>query len=543
MNLIAPLENCEHTVVKLMRWLNAKITKTTLRDDLRTHPDYPSLLSISDTLNNYNIENIALKTNIENFSAFPVPFIAHIRDTHNGEQVFTLVHRVAAGKIRYELPGKNKMVEEPTDEFAHRFAGHVLLLDGSGVRAEENYSVRKNQEKRKQFFNALVLSAVPAIVLLYIISLFIQFPFSSVIFPVLFLILTLAGSMVSFLLLLFDIDAHNPVLKDICQAGKKTNCSAVLQSKASGIMGISWSVIGFCYFSGMLLSLLMLGASHPGALLLTGSFTLLALPYTIFSVYYQWKIVRQWCVLCLAVQAILLLQVVVAFTGGFLNHPVSALPLSGYFTVAFYFILPAIGLYVSLPALKGSKNGKAHYEGLQRLKHNQQVFEALLSRQKSIHHSTEGLGIPLGNPDAAWRIIKVCNPYCGPCARAHPILEELLHNNPGASVQIIFNVTGEDADPGTAPVKHLLAITQHYGEDITRQALDDWYNAPEKDYSRFSDKYPIEKQQLEQQKEKMEAMKKWCESMQISFTPTIFINRRQLPEMYSITDLKYFLTT
>ncbi len=542
MNLITPLQNCEHTVIKLIRSLNAKITETTLREDLQTHPDYPSLLSISDTLNTYNIENIALKTRVDNFSQFPVPFIAHIRDTHTHDQIFTLIHRVTAGKILYEIPGKNKLAEEKEDEFIHRFSGHVLLLDGSEARAEKNYPAKKKKEKRRQFFNVFALSAIPAITLLYIISLFIQYSFSTILSPILFLALTLAGSIVSFLLLLFEIDTHNPVLKDICQAGKKLNCSAVLQSTASGIMGISWSSIGFCYFSGMLLSLLTLGAGNAGVLLLTGSLALLALPYTLFSVYYQWRIVRQWCVLCLAVQAILLLQFVVALTGCFFDHPISALSFSECFITVFFFILPAVGLYISLPALKESKNGKTHYAALQRLKHNRQVFEALLSRQKTVQHSANGLGILLGNPDATWQVIKVCNPYCGPCARAHPVLEELLHTNSGVSLQIIFTATGEDADPGTAPVQHFLAIAQQHDEAITRQALDDWYNPPEKDYTAFAKKYPVDDKVQFEQKEKIQSMKAWCDAMQISFTPTLFINGHQLPEIYNITDLKYFLT-
>jgi len=542
MNLITPLQNCEYTVVKLMRWLDAKITETTLRDDLRTHPDYPSLLCISDTLNAYNVENVALKTQVDNFSQFPVPFIAHIRDTHNGDQVFTLVHKAAAGKIWYEVPGKNKLTEENADEFTRRFAGHVLLLDGSEAWAEKGYPAKRKEEKRKRFLNALALSVIPAIALLHIISLFIQYPPSSVVFPAVFLILTLAGCIISFLLLLFEIDSHNPVLKDICQAGKKLNCSAVLQSKASGIMGISWSSIGFCYFSGMLLCLLIQGTDNPGTLLLTGALALLALPYTFFSVYYQWRIVRQWCVLCLAVQAILLLQAVTVLTDAFLNYPLSSLSFSEYFATGFCFVLPVVGLYVSLPATKESKGGKTHYESLQRLKHNRQVFEALLGRQKKIQHPADELGILLGNPNAAWQVIKVCNPYCGPCARAHPVLEELLHTNPDVSLQIIFTATGNDTDPGTAPVRHLLAFAQHYDEAVARQALDNWYNAQEKDYEKFADKYPVEKQQLEQQREKMETMKKWCEATQISFTPTIFINGHQLPEIYTIADLKYFLT-
>jgi hypothetical protein len=36
-------------------------------------------------------------------------------------------------------------------------------------------------------------------------------------------------------------------------------------------------------------------------------------------------------------------------------------------------------------------------------------------------------------------------------------------------------------------------------------------------------------------------MKEWCEEAEISFTPTIFINGRRLPEKYRIEELKYIL--
>jgi protein-disulfide isomerase len=47
--------------------------------------------------------------------------------------------------------------------------------------------------------------------------------------------------------------------------------------------------------------------------------------------------------------------------------------------------------------------------------------------------------------------------------------------------------------------------------------------------------------ELTKQGYKIEAMNKWCKSTGISFTPTIFINDYQLPDVYSIEDLQYFL--
>jgi len=57
--------------------------------------------------------------------------------------------------------------------------------------------------------------------------------------------------------------------------------------------------------------------------------------------------------------------------------------------------------------------------------------------------------------------------------------------------------------------------------------------------------------ELKQQNAKIEAMKDWCDTAGIEFTPTFFISMPndgdettyyQLPSIYSVTDLKYFFS-
>lgn len=149
------------------------------------------------------------------------------------------------------------------------------------------------------------------------------------------------------------------------------------------------------------------------------------------------------------------------------------------------------------------------------------------------------MGIVVGNPNAQNEIIKVCNPYCGPCAKAHPELEQILKQNADVKVRIIFTASGEEDDLKTAPVQHLLAIQEKYGMDVVNQALDDWYLADKKDYETFAQKYPMNGE-LIQQKEKIYAMRDWCDAMKIRATPTIFINGAELPDIYRISELKNF---
>jgi protein-disulfide isomerase len=71
--------------------------------------------------------------------------------------------------------------------------------------------------------------------------------------------------------------------------------------------------------------------------------------------------------------------------------------------------------------------------------------------------------------------------------------------------------------------------------------LDDWYFADKSEYEVFAAKYPMNKE-LKRQNEKLDAMRIWCDKTGINFTPTFFVNGYQLPEIYSVSDLKYFLS-
>ena len=163
-----------------------------------------------------------------------------------------------------------------------------------------------------------------------------------------------------------------------------------------------------------------------------------------------------------------------------------------------------------------------------------------MKKQKQVTISTDGLGIDLGNPAAVNSIIKVCNPYCGPCATAHPKIEELLKQNENVKAKIIFTTAVDDNDlnPALKPTRHLMAIAAQ-GNNVN-QSLDDWYLTETKDYEKFATKYPLNGELIKQDEE-IKAMKKWCDKMEIKFTPTIFINGYQLPDAYSIEDLQYFL--
>lgn len=556
-NLLNQLTYVEDAVAKLLDALNIKFTQSHLKKELQDHPNYPSLISIADVIDSaYGIASASLKIktyDLLTLQNIACPYIVYIKSETAKQDVFGVITNSTEKAVELYDPSKKRKEFLSAEQFDSIYNGIVLLVEAGNRKEEEGYHKNLAEEKQKKRLNTFSLSAIPAIVILSCIAFIItQSGALNLIYTLLFTLITLAGSFIGTLLLWYETDSYSPVLKQICNTGAKVNCGAVLNSKASKIFGVSWSAVGFAYFTGGLLYLISNQLSIQ-ALILSSWINVLALPYTAFSIYYQWRVAKQWCRLCLIVQALLLLQFMIALAAGFhtmngLNTitPLSLLGLIG----AFAFVLT--GAIVLIPALQKAKENKAKTAELKRMKHSPQIFEGLLSKQKRLDHAAHELGIILGNPSATYRVIKVCNPYCGPCAKAHPALEELLHNNDEVCLQIIFTATNNENDIKKKIVAHLLAIAAQKDEQKTRKALDDWYESTQKNYDAFATRYPI-KEELQEQEPEIERMRQWCDGVKIKFTPTFFINTNggdenerqyfQLPDFYSVNDLKYILNS
>ena len=349
------------------------------------------------------------------------------------------------------------------------------------------------------------------------------------------------GLSVSVLLLIYEVDKSNAFVKSICTAGKQTNCGAVLQSKASKFLGMSWSEAGFFYFVSTFLFLLFPGINFLTKVCILSIANCLAVPYILFSIYYQWKVVKEWCPLCLMVQAILLLELIWSVANFWLHLPIASLPISYCLLPIVYCLsLPIVLWYVVKPLILKAKDEPVYKAAYKRLLYNPETFNHLLQQQAAAPDGYQNIGITIGNPDAANTIIKVCNPYCGPCAKAHPLLHEIMQHNNNIKLKLIFTASNDATDRRGIVAKHLLAINEKHNAVQTQLALDDWYLADKKDYNAFAAKYPVNGE-LNKQEKQIEYMNTWCKEAGITATPTLFINGHRLPDNYSLNELKYIL--
>jgi uncharacterized membrane protein len=529
--------NATMVALQLLKKLNVSVTYTSAINSIEYHPDFPSLLSISDSLSRWKVDNLALKVSPDKLHELPVPFVAHLK---KGSGYFTLVTKVS-NEFTYHVSENGKESQQSFNEFIKEWSGVVLLAEVTKKSGEENYDL----ESKKELIENLRIPIIVAINLLLValyIFVNVQNGILTSLLPTLLLLLKLSGCFITGLLLWFELDRSNPVLKEICTGGKVTSCEAVLKSKAAKILGwVSWSEIGFFYFSGGFLFLLASVSESTAAFILLSWMNLFVLPYTIFSIIYQWKVAKQWCPLCLSIQALLILEGVISYFGYWnkdLNFQESLIlnTFSGFvlFTIPIFF-----WLYIK-PVLSKLQKLNQIEKDQKRLKSNPNVLNALLKKQKRIEIDTNGLGITIGNPKAENTLVKVCNPLCAPCSRSHLIIEEILKRNENVKVQIIFNVASYYDDNIANIVRHFMTLYQGQYSYPIQEVLDKWYNADQKEYSSFALKYQI-KEDLALQNDSLDKMYEWCNKMDIGFTPTFFINGYQLPNDYRLEDLKYML--
>ena len=518
--------------------LEVKITKANFKESLLQHPFFPSLYSISEVFERFGVQTEAYKVESEKLDALKPPFIAYLSGQKTGKD-FVLVNSLSEREVAY-ISENNKIKRESKEEFRKNWEGIVLQAISTENSGENDFESNQKKELRKRQ-KMIALKSSAALILIASVYFFLHsLDFENLVSASTLILIKMAGLVTTILLLVYEVDKSNEFVKSICMAGKQTNCAAVLQGKSSKILGISWSEVGFFYFASTFLFLLFPGITFGAKVFVLSIANVLAASYILFSIYYQWKVAKQWCLMCLTVQAILLMELIWSIWK-FWTHATnfSVEPFAFSLPVAYCILLPVASWFILKPLILKARDEPAYKFAYRRLLYNPQTFDYLLQQQPLAPGGYQNIGIELGNPNAENTIIKVCNPYCGPCAKAHPLLDEIVHHNKNVKLKLIFTASNDRDDKRGIAARHLLAI---YKKNIgkTGLALNEWYLAEKKDYEEFAKKYPMNGE-LKQQEGEIEKMKEWCKEAEISFTPTIFINGRRLPHKYKIDELKYIL--
>ncbi|MFM9908545.1 MAG: vitamin K epoxide reductase family protein [Chitinophagaceae bacterium] len=499
--------------------LSIRISPRYLTQQLQSHSDYPSLLSITDTLQELAIEHAAIQIEKEQLPEIPVPFLAHL--TGNGGEWVIIKNRDNLDK---QFP-----------HFFERWKGTVLAAEKtSGWSNKQNEKMLAKERQQQQ----ITVTAIGFITLLAISGLIVA---NNSILAALLLTAT-AGIFISWLVVSKDLGIENKLADQVC--GATANCNEVIKSNAAKLPGgLSWGDIGLSWFSFQVLITIITSFMGTGLQLvnLLSLVAVLYIPFALFSLYYQWRIAKKWCRLCLMVVGILIVQAVI------LLPPLIAgnvfLPDFSTISLTVFVLFITVIAWLALKELwKKNRQLQTANGSLQRFKNNADLFNVLLKKERTVNTTPWKNDFQLGNPDAPVQLLVACNPYCGPCAKAHTILDESIEMNKELGVTIRFTINAANKeDSKTAAIEYLLQLVaakqdilkQEELASYKRELLHHWFEWM--DRKKFEEQYPLRNkinvdELLIQQEE-------WSKEANIKATPTIFVNGYELPKAYSIADL------
>lgn len=497
--------------------------KQELAFQIQSHPSYPSLHAITGVLDHFNIENIAAEVpiNKETLIQLPNSFIAQIT-SDKGNNLVT-VSKIKNQPFYRLISGDNKEKKISESEFLNQFTGIVVVVEKT-----EQETIKKPSNVK----NIISLVLVIAIASIIFISK------NTTLANYIYIILSLVGVVASYSILKQELGQNSIIGNAFCSGNNdKKDCDAVLSSKGAEIIkNHKLSDLSIIYFSSLVIATFLLKNLN-----LLFFISLVALPITVYSIYYQAKVVKTWCMLCLSIVAILWLQAGVLFLNFKGIENLIHLDSNSILITSFCFISTyAIWIFIKPIVSELNQLQKEKIE-FTRFKRNFNLFNNLLQKSTTLSTNIKNTKeIILGNKNASLEIVVVTNPFCGHCKPVHKIVNDILkkHAN-NVKIIIRFNVPVEY--PETNGVIVSSKLIELYNEKGTHTALE----AMNQIYDGLN--YDLWLKKWGQSKNKktyvtvLQDEKEWCNQNAINFTPEILINGKSFPKEYQKTDLTHFI--
>lgn len=492
------------------------------KENYLSHPDYPSLYAVTDSLELSGIETVTATVPKEQLQNLPDIFIASLVIENKTE--FVLVNKDQT-KITYENQ-KGKTTKISFDEFKNIWDGLVLAVEENEIKEKPKSSVSENKK---------IWFAVPLVLLLFggllnqINSEVFLWNYTA------FLFLSIIGLLLGIFIIQESLGEANPVVSKVCNGSSKTvSCDSVVKSNESKLLfGISFSDLPIVFF----LTNLFLIATKPAFFEPIGFFCLLSVPVILYSVYLQKFKIKKWCILCLGVSAVLLLQTAVFL----FSYKQMAWNIYDYLqyiiaVTVIWFIWKVVEKVLINRNDLISKN-----RALFRFKRNFEVFD-FLSGKNVVSENIESLkGIIIGKKDNPVKLRLFLSPGCGHCHTAYRKGLELIESYPDKiSLEVLFNINIQNTENPFIPVvERLYEVFLSENANVV-EAFEDWHikNMSLEDWLKKWKQTEIS----ETTKTEIQKQYAFCIENNLNYTPVIIVNNVIYPKEYDLEDLKYFIS-
>lgn len=127
--------------IAFLKLINVRVNNTTVNETLQNHPDWPSMLCITDSLSKWKIPNGAGKIDVTDIDQLPTPFIAY---TYERETPLAIVTQVTGANVLVRQKNYSNLITETREEFFKKWNGVYLLAESNEHSGEINYEAKKS---------------------------------------------------------------------------------------------------------------------------------------------------------------------------------------------------------------------------------------------------------------------------------------------------------------------------------------------------------------------------------------------------------------
>ncbi|MFV8347623.1 vitamin K epoxide reductase family protein [Flavobacterium sp. ZB4P13] len=487
--------------------------KEGFEDLFQSHPNYPSVFAVTDTLNMLSIENIAIKVPKEQLLELPNSFLAIYNEG------LVLVSKTSA--LINIVTEKGEKQDLSFNEFITGWDGIVIAIEPN--ETIENESLKSNSK--------WLIYSLPVLALIIVSTIYNSYGLNDFVL----LLTSIIGLLFSVFIVQEKLGLKNQIVSKFCNISPNASCDSVIKSDKGEInKWVSFSDLPILFFSVNVLSIALQPASSSNVV---GFLSLLSLPVILYSIWVQKRQLKKWCLLCLVISFIIVLQSVIWI---FMGQPFLGIALPNLFSYLISLIVTTSFWLVIKPILENKIKMEKSINELKKFKRNYDVFNFLLKKIPVVKGLDQLEGLRFGNRNSEVNLTLILSPSCGHCHKAFQEAFELVSTFPQKiSLNVLFNINPENNDnPYKVVVESLLAINNsNLGK--MEEAISDWH-IQKIGLEKWNNKWKIDNIPM-RVNHQIEQQYNWCLENEFNYTPVKMVNDKLFPVEYDVNELKYFL--
>jgi len=229
---------------KIFKVYNIPVTYQTIEQTVNTHPEFPSMQSISDAFDAWKIKHVVMRLSIEKLYALEVPVIAQLK---KGDYVW--VTQITETNVRF-WNDSNKEIIKNRDLFEKEWSGIALAIEDITDAGEADYKQNRFKSIKEKIFGYGIAGGCISLLCLLLFLSWSNDSILTLLPKILLFCVNATGCLISYMLIRQEKNQSNSLKRKFCTAGTRIDCNRVTKSKYSKLFGlISWAEIGMAYLN------------------------------------------------------------------------------------------------------------------------------------------------------------------------------------------------------------------------------------------------------------------------------------------------------